>query len=475
MIYVSDVKYADVGHEYNPSYGMAVDICRRLHEKGFEAYLVGGCVRDMLLGRKPHDYDVCTSATPDAVMDMFADEDWSSFPSGAKYGTVSVARRKIRLPAIEVTTFRGETPENYRDGRHPEGVRFSHELEEDLRRRDFTVNAIVFDVATGEFKSLGPEAFDDIRAKTIRCVGEPYERFGEDTLRMLRAVRFCSTLGFHLHGDTATGILSRADDIRNVSAERIRDELTKILVGPNPDYLALASHLGLTQTILPEFDAVMTCEQRNKWHRMPLAEHTFLVVRGVRPDPVMRWAAFLHDFGKPCCLVTGSDGNDHFYGHATESAEIAERVCSRLKFDSDSKDRIVKLCLLHDEGSMGHITPRSARRIIAKVGEEAMPDWIELRAADIAAHSPYGMIESLCDLSYLQDVYAQSVHEGSPFDLKGLAVGGGDVMEELGVGPGPIVGKALQYLLAPALDDPALNERDILLQKLRQWYEEEKR
>lgn len=449
---------------------LACKVCETLAERGHEAYLVGGCVRDMLMGRVPHDYDVCSSAKPEEVVTIWGDY---AIPTGVKYGTVTVLASLIDNPymkrtPIEVTTFRGDG--SYEDGRHPNDVEFVETLEEDLERRDFTVNAMAYDPATDRIYALDPISMDDLKLGTIRCVGNPDERFSEDALRMLRAVRFCATLGFRLHADTMKAIVRNAHLIQKVSKERIRDELTKILTSERPETMWLAQILGLTKYFLPEFDDVVACPQNNKWHRMGVADHTFDVVRGVdRNNKALRWAAFLHDFGKPATRTTDEGGHDHYYGHPAVSASIAADVCERLKFDNDSKEKIVKLCETHDLLSPGMKGRGGYRRAIARIGDDLFPEWAQLRGADILAHSMTGVPEGLELLSKVKETFIETQEQNGAFTIKKLKVNGNDVCEALGVGPGPIVGEALRYLLEVVLDDPSFNEKEKLISKLKEW------
>lgn len=454
----------------------AVQVCMLLRSYYFDAYLVGGCVRDLLMGRIPHDFDVCTSATPDQVKLVFGDK---AVPTGEKYGTVTVNVTSIdsAVHHIEVTTFRGDG--DYSDGRHPDSVKFSTNLEEDLARRDFTINAMAYDAINETLVMLDEQSHDDLKLNVIRCVGDPNQRFKEDALRMLRAIRFSATFGFQIDGDTADAILLNAPNIEKVSKERIRDELTKTLMSDHPEALLLAQRLGLTKYFLPEFDEVVNTPQNNVWHRLDLADHTFEVVRGVnKNDRILRWAAFLHDFGKPLCRTTDSEGHDHYYGHASISALIARRVCDRFKFDNTSKDAIGHLCYAHDllcdiDANRTDASKPCYRRAIRKVGMDLFPRWAELRGADIMAHSLKNVVGQLKVLSYAKAVFLDVKRQKAPLTVRELAINGNDVCETLGVDPGPIVGQMLQIALEAVLDDPLLNERDKLLALIKERRKDE--
>lgn len=460
-------------------YGNGVLVCAWLQDAGYEAYVVGGWVRDALLGRVPHDCDVCSSAVPAKVTDIFSKRGIKSVPTGEKYGTVSIIFDKYassasttldKYPAIEVTTFRGES--GYSDGRHPDEVSFTSELDEDLKRRDFTVNAIAYDPIAKKIHCIDELCLTDIKLKTIRCIGDPDSRFREDALRMLRAIRFCATLGFQLNAETANAIRRNADLIRNVSPERIRDELTKILVSERPEALLMAHELGLTRYFLPEFDLVARLAQNNPWHRMPLADHTFAVVRGVDPNnATLRWAAFLHDFGKPFCRSTDHKGIDHFFGHPAVSARMAEEICRRLKFDNGSIDRIVHLCEMHDRMTFPFdASEKIYRRAIADIGVECFPEWAELVCADIMGHSMKAFQAHMPALSRVKDIYANPPKEGKvAFRIKDLAIGGTDVCRIMGIEPGPMVGRVLRFLLRKAIEDPAVNTEEGLGKLVEQY------
>lgn len=439
--------------------------CAHLVRSGHEAYVVGGWVRDALIGRIPHDCDVCTSATPDEVRELFSGSGVPVVPTGEKYGTVSVVFDKHS--PTEITTFRIDG--KYEDGRHPNEVAFTPSLEEDLKRRDFTINAMAYDPGNDEIIALDESSFNDAELKIIRCVGDPDDRFAEDALRMLRAIRFCATLGFQLEAGTMASIARNAHLIKKVSAERVREELTKILCSERPETLLLAQSLGITKYILPEFDALEGCTQNNKWHRMSLIDHTFAVVRGVdRNNKALRWAAFLHDFGKPKCWTKDEAGHDHFYGHPGVSAKLAEYILSRLKFDNDTLNKVVHLCAKHDR--MSFITSageKAYRRAIADIGVDFFVEWAELANADIMAHSSLAFRDLLPTLSRMKEIYSSSVSDDrSAFKVKDLAIDGNVVCEVLGIEPGPEVGKALAFLLKAVIDDPSKNTQEELVKLL---------
>ena len=313
---------------------------RMLNEKGYSAYVVGGAVRDYIMGKPPHDWDIATSATPEQMKEVFP----RTYDSGIKHGTITA-----QMPGgdYEITTYRSDG--EYSDGRHPDAVSFVSSIEEDLARRDFTINAMAMDADGNIIDPFGGQK--DIQDGVIRCVGNPNDRFHEDALRMMRAVRFKSKLGFELDEDTKNAISANAENLKNVSAERIRDEFTKMLAGCLPKKAFLdAYETGITAQVLPEFDRMMEQKQDCPWHYANVGIHTLDVVKEVDADNVkVRWAALLHDVGKPDCASKKPDGSDTFAGHPEKSAEIANGVLSRLRFSNNDRNDIVKLVSLHED------------------------------------------------------------------------------------------------------------------------------
>ena len=330
-----------------------IHIIQILQNAGHEAYAVGGCVRDSILGRIPDDWDITTSARPAEVKALFG----RTIDTGIQHGTVTVMLGK---EGFEVTTYRIDGI--YEDGRHPREVTFTGELREDLRRRDFTVNAMAYNETDGlvdAFDGLG-----DLKRKTIRCVGDARERFAEDAPRMMRAVRFSAQLGFSIEEDTQAAIRQMASNLCQVSAERIQTELMKLVTSPHPEYLRLAWENGITAQILPEFDRAMEMPQNHPHHVYSVGEHTLHGMMAVAPEKSLRLAMLFHDLGKPLCHSVDETGLDHFYGHGELSGEIAETVLSRLKFDNATKEQVTKLVLYHDY-PMGE-TYKSVRRAASR-------------------------------------------------------------------------------------------------------------
>ena len=300
-------------------------IIKTLQAHGYEAYAVGGCVRDSILGRIPDDWDITTSATPQETKALFH----RTFDTGIEHGTITVL---IEKDAFEVTTYRVDG--EYEDSRHPKEVTFTRCLKEDLLRRDFTINAMAYNDTEGLVDIFG--GIEDLEKKVIRCVGNARERFGEDALRIMRAVRFAAQLGFEIEEDTKAGIIELAPTLANISAERIQVELIKMMVSPNPTLLRKAYELGITKIILPEFDAMMETKQETPHHMYDVGEHTLKAIESVRADKVLRLTMLFHDIAKPKRKTVDEQGVAHFKMHDVEGAEMTKQILRRLKFDNDT-------------------------------------------------------------------------------------------------------------------------------------------
>ena len=428
-------------------------IIHTLEENGFEAYAVGGCVRDSCLGRVPNDWDITTSASPQEVMGLFH----HTVETGVEHGTVTVLMGK---EAYEVTTYRIDGA--YEDARHPSGVTFTKELREDLRRRDFTVNAMAYNDRNGLVDLFGGE--EDLRRKVIRCVGDPMERFGEDALRIMRAVRFGAQLGFSIDPDTEKAIRAYAPSLQRISAERIHAELEKLLLSDRPQDLRIAWETGITAMVLPEFDRIMKQEQTGPHHDLTAGEHTLLAMQKVPATRVLRFCMLLHDMGKPETASVDADGVWHFKGHAEAGAAKAERILKRLKFDNDSLRRIVRLVRAHST----HVKPEpeAVRRAVHEIGEDIFEEYLLVRRADILAQKPGTQEERLEKLAAAEHIYREILEKGECLSLKTLAVSGADLIAD-GMRPGKEIGRVLGQLLDDVLTWPEHNEREYLLKKSR--------
>ncbi len=431
-----------------------------LGRAGFEAYVVGGCVRDSLLGRTPDDWDITTSALPEQVKEVFK----RTIDTGIKHGTVTV---RMNGKSYEVTTYRIDG--KYSDGRHPDEVRFSPSLFEDLKRRDFTINAMAYNDASGVIDLFGAQR--DLEKGIVRCVGDPRERFFEDSLRMLRAVRFAALLSFKIEEKTFAAIRTLAHGLSRVSEERIAAELMKIILSDHPDYLRKAYEAGLTKIFLPEFDRMMQTIQNTPHHMYTVGEHTLHVMQNTKPERVLRLSALFHDVAKPVTRKVDENGRDHFKGHPELGADMTRDILKRLKFDNATIEDTVRLVRFHDERYP--VTKKNVRREIARVGMEYYPDLLALRRADILGQSDYHRKEKLNDLDSIAKLFGEIKAEMSPVTLKDLAVSGGEIIEA-GVERGPVTGRVMRRLLNDVIDDPSLNTKEELIKRALSYYQEEK-
>ena len=428
-------------------------IIEKIEAAGYEAYAVGGCVRDSILGRIPQDWDITTSARPEQVKALFP----RTVDTGLQHGTVTVI---IDKEGFEVTTYRIDG--KYEDCRHPKEVIFTPSLEEDLKRRDLTINAMAYNDERGLVDLYG--GMEDIHAKVIRCVGNPLERFGEDALRILRAIRFSAQLGYELDLRTREAVRQLAPTLENISAERIQVELIKLMVSPHPDYLREAYECGVTRVFFPEFDRAMETEQNHPHHCYSVGEHTLHSLTMIEPDKVLRLTMLLHDIGKPASLSLDKDGTTHFHGHAQISANMAHDILRRLKFDNDTINRVCKLVMYHDYGNNMELDMRSLRRAVNKIGQEAFPSLFLVKRADIMAQSDYLRQEKLKNLDRWEQLYQEILEGGQCVSLKMLAISGSDLIR-MGMNPGREIGELLHQLLEMVLDNPELNTREILLKE----------
>ena len=434
----------------------AKQVLEVLHGAGYEAYVVGGCVRDSLLGREPQDWDVTTSATPQQVKALFS----RTIDTGIQHGTVTVM---IGHEGYEVTTYRIDG--KYEDGRHPNEVIFTPSLEEDLKRRDFTINAMAYNDGEGLKDLFG--GLEDIENHIIRCVGDAKARFGEDALRILRALRFSAQLGYEIEADTREAIRELAGNLSKISAERIRTELVKLLVSGHPERLRDAYELGVTKVILPEFDRCMETEQNHPHHCYSVGEHILASISAVPADKDLRIAMLFHDIGKPASLSVDEEGITHFYGHEKTSAEMAKDIMKRLKFDNDTISIVYTLVRNHDFAIGCKPGQKAMRRFINQIGAEAFPMMFDVRMGDIMAQSETFRAEKLDNLRQWREYYEQIKGEGQCVSLKDLAISGKD-LTAIGIAPGKKMGQILQALLEEVLDNPGNNTQEYLLRRARE-------
>ena len=385
-------------------------IINNLQLAGYDAFAVGGCVRDSILARKPQDWDITTSAKPEAIKEIFR----RTVDTGIEHGTVTVM---IGKDSYEVTTYRI-------DG-----------------------------------------AYEDSR------VGDPRERFSEDALRILRAVRFSAQLDFPIEPDTAKAVKELAPNLKNISAERIQTELVKLLTSPHPERIQDACELGITKVVLPEWDAMVGVKQNTIHHKYDVAEHTLHTLKHVKRDKYLRLTMLFHDMGKPAMKTTDEKGNDHFKGHALESEKIARTVLKRLKFDNETIRIVTKLVCYHDYRM--EATPANVRRAMNRIGVELFPYYLAVRLADAKSQSTYMRREKIENIVAIRNLYKQILKENQCVTLRQLAVSGRELME-LGMKPGRELGAMLSELLEYVLDDPERNTKENLCKYVREKIEKEK-
>ena len=424
-----------------------------LNAAGHRAYVVGGAVRELLRGKGTvTDFDLTTSARPEETEGVFAG--FRLIETGLKHGTVTVLLDGLPL---EITTFRVDG--TYSDGRHPDGVSFTPSLERDLERRDFTINAMAYHPQEGLIDLHGGR--EDLKAGLIRCVGDPDRRFREDGLRMLRCMRFAAVLGFRIEERTGAALVRCRALLDDIAHERVREELTKLLCGQNAGRV-LEEYAPVAAQVLPEIAPTFGFDQRTPWHDKDVWHHTLAAVDAAPEDPVLRWAALLHDLGKPPCFTLDEKGVGHFYDHGEESARLAGNILSRLRFDTDTRRRIVALVALHDRPIIPERRP--VRRLLARLGPEGTADLIALHRADNAAQSSLAAGRQ-SGLDRAQAVLDRLLAEGACFQKKDLAVNGRDMLE-LGL-KGPEIGQALDRCLEAVLSERRPNEKAALLELVR--------
>lgn len=416
---------------------------------GYEAYAVGGCIRDSLLGRIPSDWDITTSAKPEETKSLFS----RTIDTGIRHGTVTVM---IDREGFEVTTYRIDGV--YEDGRHPKEVTYTASLEEDLKRRDFTINAMAYNEQTGLVDIFG--GMQDMEEGVIRCVGKAEERFTEDALRMLRAVRFSAQLGYRMEEKTKEAIRKLAPNLKRISAERIQAELVKLVVSDHPDYLRTAWETGITEQILPEFDLCMKTPQNNPHHCYSVGEHILHSMGEVEPDKVLRLGMLFHDIGKPQTLTVDEEGITHNKGHAEVGEKMTGQILRRLKFDNDTIRKVTRLVRYHDQEVADY--PGGVRRAANRMGEDIFRMLFAVKRADILAQSDYMREEKLKKLAYIQTLYEEICRKRECISLKDLAVTGTDLIA-LGIPPGKEIGMLLNDLLEIVLEKPERNTREELL------------
>ncbi|HET6418403.1 MAG TPA: HD domain-containing protein [Polyangiales bacterium] len=430
-----------------------LEICKELRNAGERAWVVGGCVRDTLRGQNVNDWDVATTALPEKVQKTFR----RVIPTGVDHGTVTVLWKG---GAYEITTLRGEGA--YSDGRRPDNVVFVEDIDRDLARRDFTVNAIAYDPVDGRLADPF-NGLDDMRGKVLRAVGNPNERFREDGLRILRGARFVATLDFELEEDTEAAFRGALDTFRKVSPERVREEWLKTMKAPVPSRaFEVMRRTGILEVTYPELLEQVGCEQ-NQWHAYDVWGHTMRVLDESAADPVERIAALLHDVAKPRTRAKSEKTGDWtFYHHEKVGADMAERWLRDYRFSNQERELVVSLIRHHLICYSSEWTDAAVRRFIKRVGADRVEPLLRLGKADALGKGRH-VDEELAALKELRTRIEQSIEEGDALSTQDLAVGGQDVIEHLEGGAGPRVGEILRALLDRVIEDPSLNTRDKLM------------
>ena len=422
-----------------------------LESAGYEAWCVGGCVRDELLGRTPGDWDITTSARPEETLALFPGQ---AIPTGLQHGTVTVRQGEARL---EVTTFRMDGP--YRDHRRPDRVTFTSSLTEDLRRRDFTVNAMARNLRGCLADPFGGQA--DLAAGRLRCVGDSERRFSEDALRILRGLRFAAALDFSIEAATMESMHRKRETLRDLAPERIRTELWKLLCGPAADRV-LRESPDIIGVFWPEILPMVGLDQKNIHHCYDVWEHSLHALMAVPPDPILRCSALLHDVGKPVCFIVDAAGCGHFYGHPAQSALLAEKMLRRLNCENSARETIVRLAAWHDKEIPR--TERSIRRALMALGEKDLRRLIALKRADNLAQAP-AYWDRQQELDKAERILEDLLAGDACVSLRQLAIHGQDLLD-LGL-RGPAVGRTLQALLEAVVDGRLPNTKGALLETVK--------
>lgn len=426
------------------------EVIERLEAAGYSAYVVGGCVRDFLMGITPHDFDITTSALPNQTERVFAD--CRVIETGIKHGTVTVLYKGV---STEITTFR--TDGDYSDGRHPDSVSFSRNIEDDLSRRDFTMNGIAYNPKRGFADPFG--GTDDIKAGIIRCIGDPDKRFSEDALRVLRALRFSATLGFAIEPQTALAINMHKNDLRKVSAERIFAELKRLLCGKDVKRI-LMDFSGVFAKIIPPLGAEIDYDQGSKYHDSTLYEHTARAVEAAPPTVEMRLAMLFHDLGKPECRSVDENGECHYYGHGEVSARLSEEILRALKSDNALRQRVAEIVRYHDIPV--DTSRRYIRQQLAKHGSDVFTDIMNAHIADDSAKCEFCR-ERIPKVREVLKIAEEISAQQPCFSARDLAVSGSDLKGI--VPPSPLMGEILSRLFSEVVDEKLPNEKAALLKR----------
>lgn len=432
-------------------------IIKKLEQSGYEAYIVGGCVRDSILGRKPEDWDITTSASPEEIKEIFS----YTIDTGIDHGTVSVMMDRV---PYEVTTYRVDG--KYENHRHPTEVTFTKSLKEDLLRRDFTINAMAYNDSQGLVDMY--EGMEDLEKGIIRCVGVASQRFDEDALRILRALRFQAQLGFEIEEETKKAISNQAKFLEDISAERIQVELEKLITSNHPEVLEEAYKLGVTKIILPEFDRMMETPQVTKHHMYNVGVHTIESMKAIEPEHLLRWTMLLHDCGKPEAKIFDGE-KDSFKNHHVIGQKIARNVLRRLKFDNQTIKNVTELVYWHDRrfGSEEEVNIKTVRKWMSRLGVSQFKALMKIQLADISAQSAYMQNQKHAILRETIVLFQRVLDEKDCLSIKDLAIDGKDLIA-MGVKQGKEIGDILSNLLDAVLEDPKLNDKETLVAMVKE-------
>jgi len=437
----------------------AMTIIEGLQRAGHEAYVVGGCVRDSLLGITPHDWDICTSATPQEMQEYFSKCSVRTIDTGLQHGTITVDMD--RAGKYEVTTFRIDGA--YSDNRRPDSVEFTADIKKDLSRRDFTINAMAYN----QYGLVDPfQGEKDLEQSVLRCVGDPNDRFQEDSLRILRALRFAVTHRLSLADGTAKAIHDNRNLLQNIAAERIQSELRKMLCELyGEQYFYLMEYQDVIGSIIPELKSCMGFEQNNKYHHLSVYGHIALAVTLCRSnDFITNMALLLHDIGKPHCYTEDHNGG-HFHGHAVISRDIAEKALINLRVSNQEKKNILDLVMYHDAEITP--TPKSIRKWLNRLGERQLSRWFDMREADLGAHAPGTQNDRLIQCASARVMMYMILEENQCFRRKHLKINGRDVMDIMHLSSGRPVGEILDLVLEQVISGELPNDRGTLIQYLK--------
>lgn len=427
-------------------------IIKILNTHNYEAFIVGGCVRDSVIGLTPHDWDICTNAKPEEIKKCF--ENFNTFDSGIKHGTISVV---LDGEVFEVTTYRIDG--TYSDNRRPDSVTFTSDITQDLARRDFTINAMAYNEKRGLIDPYGGR--NDLSDKIIKCVGNPDFRFNEDALRIIRALRFASVYNFEIDDETAKSIHKNADLLNNIAVERISVELNKLLSGNGAEKI-LNNYRDVIAVFIPEIKPMFDYNQHTKHHNRDLWHHTIYAVKSIDNTPLLKMSMLLHDIGKPKACKRDEDGTCHFKGHPKYSAEMAETILRRLKYSNDFIETCITLIKYHDVRFSG--SKRQLRHVMSAIGDKNVELLLKIQRADIMAQSDYKHREKLEKLDLACQTYKGILADKDCFTLKQLEINGNDI-KNLGVSEGIKIGKILNMLLSLVIEDKINNEKSALIKK----------